>query len=38
VEWILADIDVDGSKRKVAMHFSRRHGYAFYVVETNGSS
>jgi alcohol dehydrogenase (cytochrome c) len=35
-EWILADIDVDGSKRKVAMHFSRG-GFLYVIDRTNGS-
>jgi len=35
-EWILADIDVDGAKCKVAMHFSRG-GFLYVIDRTNGS-
>jgi alcohol dehydrogenase (cytochrome c) len=34
-EWILADIPVDGAKRKVAMHFSRG-GFLYVLDRTNG--
>jgi alcohol dehydrogenase (cytochrome c) len=34
-EWILADIPVDGKKRKVAMHFSRG-GFLYVIDRTNG--
>jgi alcohol dehydrogenase (cytochrome c) len=35
-EWILADIDVDGTKRKVVMHFSRG-GFLYVLDRTNGT-
>jgi alcohol dehydrogenase (cytochrome c) len=34
-EWILADIPVDGAKRKVMMHFSRG-GFLYVLDRTNG--
>ena len=34
-EWILADIDVEGVKRKVTMHFSRG-GFLYVIDRTNG--
>ncbi len=34
-EWILGDISVGGSKRKVAMHFSRG-GFLYVIDRTNG--
>jgi alcohol dehydrogenase (cytochrome c) len=34
-EWILADIMVEGAKRKVAMHFSRG-GFLYVIDRTNG--
>jgi alcohol dehydrogenase (cytochrome c) len=34
-EWILADIDVNGVKRKVTMHFSRG-GFLYVIDRTNG--
>jgi alcohol dehydrogenase (cytochrome c) len=34
-EWILADINVDGARRKVAMHFSRG-GFLYVLDRTNG--
>ena len=34
-EWILADIDVKGVKRKVTMHFSRG-GFLYVIDRTNG--
>ena len=34
-EWILAEIPVDGAKRKVAMHFSRG-GFLYVLDRTNG--
>jgi len=34
-EWILADIKVEGTKRKVAMHFSRG-GFLYVLDRTNG--
>jgi alcohol dehydrogenase (cytochrome c) len=34
-EWILADIDVDGARRKVAMHFSRG-GFLYVLDRSNG--
>jgi alcohol dehydrogenase (cytochrome c) len=35
-EWILADIDVGGTKRKVVMHFSRG-GFLYVLDRTNGT-
>jgi alcohol dehydrogenase (cytochrome c) len=34
-EWILADIDVEGARRKVMMHFSRG-GFLYVLDRTNG--
>ena len=34
-EWIIADLDVNGTKRKVIMHFSRG-GFLYVVDRTNG--
>jgi alcohol dehydrogenase (cytochrome c) len=34
-EWIIADIDVAGAKRKVVMHFSRG-GFLYVIDRTNG--
>ena len=35
-EWILADIDVGGTRRKVVMHFSRG-GFLYVLDRTNGT-